>query len=193
MYVDINGDLEGTQGSLSKGNLKVWTEAGSELSVQLCINEEGTEAVKRCAHCGEESTDDDPESGTCEGSGEYTDCPTCSGTGACQACVEHAECCGPLEDCDECSGNQECAYCDEGQIEIHDWESIPLTWCKSASIHAEPDRVRVTISVDDPRGAFCMDVEQDSDGQLWLSVPHADMSLPHAPLEQRGPGWFKVR
>lgn len=190
MYVDISGDLESTQGGISQGSLKVWTEAGSDLSAHLSINEEGTEPTQRCAYCGEESTDDEPDEGECPGSGKYGTCPTCNGTNVC------GDCDGTGTECPQCDGECTCGDgCDEGQIEIHQWESIPLHWCNSASIHAEPDRdrVRVTISVDDPRGAFCMDVERDSDGQLWLYVPHADMSSPHAPLTQRGPGWFKVR
>lgn len=194
MYVlQVHGDLE-LSGSDHK-EAKIYAGSDTDVSVQLSINEDGDQPVKRCANCGEESTDDEPDEGECPGSGECGTCPTCNGTGDCQGCLEHVECCGPIEDCDDCSGSQQCPECGDGQIEIHDWESIPLTWCNSASIHAEPDgnRVWVTLSVDDPRGAFVMYVEQDSDGQLWLHVPHADMSLPHAPLTQRGPGWFKVR
>lgn len=86
---------------------------------------------------------------------------------------------------EECDGYSE--------IEIHEWEAIPLNWVNSASIHARTDRdeIQVTISVGDPRGAFVMAVERREDG-LYLSVPHAGMGMSHMPLTERSAGWYKI-
>lgn len=156
------------------------------LSVQLSINEDGFLDQWRCSNCGEESGDDAPDE-SCEGSGSYLKCFSCRGSHACE------DCSGKDTDCPNCDGTGECPDCDnDGDIEVHDWERIPFHWINSASIHVENDHVDVTISVGDPRGAFVMRLERHSDGELRLSVPHERMALPHMPLQQRGPGFFKV-
>lgn len=165
MYIiDINGDLD------EGDNRKIYTELDN-LSVQLSINEEGDLPTWRCTECGEESRADDPPWDPCDGSGNLIDCD------------EHVL---------DTDGDCECCD-DSGEIEVHEWEPIPLHWANSASIHADTDcdEITVTISVGDPRTAFVMRVEH-IDGELFLSVPHASMSLPHMPLTERSPGWFKI-
>lgn len=138
--------------------------------LELSINDDSQLAALRCSGCGEETdiANDEP----CDGSSNFIDC------------VEHA-----LDD------DGDCEHCDgSGQIEVHEWEPTPLAWCNSASIHWDPgaDRVKVALSVDDPRGAFVLEVTRNSDGELRMSVPHATMSTPHMPLQERSPGWFKI-
>lgn len=166
--INITGEIE------ENGVLNVPVSDLDGLSVQLSINEEGDLPSHRCANCGEETDQDDivmfgVES--CDGSGNMADCPThiVDGDG----------------DCESCDGS--------GELEIHDWEPIPLNWCNSASIHARPDRdeIQVTISVGDPRGAFVLAVESREDG-LYLSVPHAGMGMSHMPLTERSAGWYKI-
>lgn len=146
------------------------------LSVHLSINEGGDLATNRCSGCGEETNQDDMVTfgvEVCEGSDKWVGCPS-----------DHEQ--GPADEPCELCGN-------DGEIEIHNWQPIPLHWVNSASIYARPDRdeIQVTISVDDPRGAFVMSVERREDG-LYLSVPSAGMSMPHAPLTERSAGWFKI-
>lgn len=164
MYnINMSGDLESDDSQIIVANDL------DHLSVQLSINEEGDLAQFRCANCGEES--DDQTGDPCDGSSKFQDCP------------EHIV--DEDGDCESCDGS--------GEIEIHDWESIPLHWVNSAGIHARPDRdeIQVTISVGDPRGAFVMTVERHN-GVLYLSVPHAGMGMSHMPLGERSPGWFKI-
>lgn len=173
MYeLQIAGELDDT--TYSTDGMKVPLVALDDLSVQLSINEEGMLPSWRCSGCGDESQEDEaPVPGEpCDGSGNYV------------SCGDHV-----LDedgDCESCDGT--------GEIEVHDWDKIPLHWLNSASIHTDTvgDRVYVTISVGDPRGAFVMRVERCSDGELRLSVPHERMSLPHMPLHERGPGFFMV-
>lgn len=138
--------------------------------LELSINDDNQLPKLRCSGCGEEAdiANDEP----CDGSGNFVDC------------VDHGL--DGEEGCDHCNGS--------GQIEIHEWEPSPLAWCNSAAIHWDPsaDRVTVTISVGDPRGAFAMEITRNSDNELHLSVPHEHMSQPHMPLRERSPGWFKV-
>lgn len=75
---------------------------------------------------------------------------------------------------------------------------VPLTWCNSAGVVAEPDSdsVTVKISVGDPRGAFTMTVYRLPDdhaefpGRLVMHVPHPDVPLLHAPLTPYGSGYM---
>lgn len=173
MY-DIN-----MSGELAGGDQEtVIAESLDHLSVQLTINEEGDQPTHRCSGCGEETDQEDIVTfgvEICEGSGKWMTCP--------DQTSDHTK--PDKIDCDTCDGS--------GEIEIHDWETIPLHWANSASIHARPDRdeIQVTISVGDPRGAFVMTVERRDDG-LYLSVPHAGMGMSHMPLTERSAGWFKV-
>lgn len=173
MYnINMNGDLE------SGDSQSVMVNDLDRLSVQLTINEEGGQLTHRCSGCGEETDQEDIVTfgvEVCEGSGKWMTCP--------DQTSDHTK---PSKiDCDTCDGS--------GEIEIHEWETIPLHWANSASIHARPDRdeIQVTISVGDPRGAFVMTVERRDDG-LYLSVPHAGMSAPHETLTERSAGWFKI-
>ncbi len=83
----------------------------------------------------------------------------------------------------------------------HTREREPLTWVNSVSVETDPDKDSVTlsISVDDPRGAFTFTVYRVPDnadfnaGRLILSVPHPDQPKLHAPLEQVSPGWYVIR
>lgn len=172
MYnINITGEL--TERTFETDRMDVPLVALDDLSVQLSINEEGDKPQYRCSGCDEETDTPENHGGEgCDGSGNFIDC------------VEHV-----LDadgDCEHCDGT--------GEIEVHEWDEVPLHWVNSASIHADPscDRIMVTISVGDPRGAFVMSVERMSDGELRLSVPHEHMSMPHMPLQERGPGWFKV-
>jgi len=177
MYViEINGELE------ESDNARIYTEL-DHLSVQLSINEEGDRPQHHCGNC------DTPEVAPCPDSGNWAPCTECNGSKKCSVC----EGINPA-DCTLCNGSGKCDECDDdGDIEVHDWQPVPLHWCNSASIHARPDRdsIQVTISVGDPRGAFVMEVERREDG-LYLSVPHPDQSSPHMPLTERTPGWYKV-
>lgn len=76
----------------------------------------------------------------------------------------------------------------------HNPGRIPLSWCNSAGIHPEPDgdSITVTLSVADPRGAFCMSIRRTEDGRLLLHVPHPDEGWLHAPLAPVHPGTYAV-
>lgn len=68
----------------------------------------------------------------------------------------------------------------------------PSNWCNNAAIRIHEDRITVTISVGDPRGAFAMSIHRGEDGDLRLSVPDPSDSLPHMKLTQLSPGFFRV-
>ncbi|MBB5801302.1 hypothetical protein F4560_001070 [Saccharothrix ecbatanensis] len=94
------------------------------------------------------------------------------------------------------SGESECwSYVpsvDEGpDVGPHVPERVPLAWVNSAAINVDEteDAVTVSISVGDPRGAFCFQVRRVRDdapgelaGRLVLHVPHPGDSTPHKPL-----------
>lgn len=127
---------------------------------------------------GDDCTDgkraDGSDCESCEGTGKI-DCPTCEGSGTGE------------EECGDCAGN--------GELYTHDWQPIPCGWLNSAKIYFEPtrDKVTVTISVGDPRGAFAMEVEKHPDGYLILRVPYAGESMPHMPLtEINGGGAYRI-
>lgn len=142
-----------------------------QASAQLSINEEGDLPLWQCAYCYEESSEDTPEREGCSSDDDTEACPW--------FIADHSEC----QPCDT-----------TGEINMHRWESIPLTWINSASIHADPghDSVVVTISVGDPRGAFAMEAHRMDDGTLRLSVPYAGMPMPHAPLTELSRGFYRV-
>jgi hypothetical protein len=75
----------------------------------------------------------------------------------------------------------------------HEPEPVPCAWANSAAIRVDPeeDSVTVSISVDDPRGAFTMTVRQ-IDGQLYLYVPHAHMGGPHMTMTEINAGAFRL-
>lgn len=69
----------------------------------------------------------------------------------------------------------------------HDWrapESIGMHF-NGAGVRITDEencqRVQVWISIGDPRGAFCMNLERVN-GELRLSVPHAEMGMSHMTL-----------
>lgn len=83
----------------------------------------------------------------------------------------------------------------------HDPQRIPLSWANSAAIDTDEkdDSITVSISVGDPRGAFCFTVRRipedagsDLAGQLVLHVPHAGQTAPHQPLCALHPGTFLI-
>jgi hypothetical protein len=103
--------------------------------------------------------------------------------------------------------NGETAYYGDHGEEIHArvaWESVEEGYeegpVNSAAIHVEEkehcDRISLTVSVGDPRGAFVMAVEHDREtGELRLSVPHPNEGGfgPHAPMEPlASPGYYRV-
>jgi hypothetical protein len=77
----------------------------------------------------------------------------------------------------------------------------PLSWCNSATIHADEveDSVTVAISVGDPRGAFTFiirrvpqDVKSDLAGQLIMHVPYIGESRGHMELTPLHEGTYAV-
>lgn len=103
----------------------------------------------------------------------------------------------------------------------HEPVPIPLSWANSAAISLDEteDRISVSISVGDPRGAFVLSVERlrftcnsGSNGpgrvvqscalghtaptphnELRLSVPHPDDSQPHMPLTRlASAGYYRI-
>jgi hypothetical protein len=78
---------------------------------------------------------------------------------------------------------------------------VPLSWVNSAAIDTDEkdDSVTVSISVGDPRGAFCFTVRRipdDADGELSgrlvLHVPYPGEPLPHRPLTEHHTGTYLV-
>jgi hypothetical protein len=82
--------------------------------------------------------------------------------------------------------------------DAHDAEPVPLSWVNSAAILTDDgeDSVTVTISVGDPRGAFCFTVRRIADGdlvgRLVLHTPYPGECMPHRPLTQLHPGTFVI-
>jgi hypothetical protein len=84
------------------------------------------------------------------------------------------------------------AYDDEGEESPHHAIRKPLTWANSAGIHfdEEQDRIQVSISVGDPRGALVMQVWMGEDGNLRLSVPHHNDSGKHVDMTHQHDGYY---
>jgi hypothetical protein len=85
--------------------------------------------------------------------------------------------------------------------DAHDPELVSLSWVNSAAILTDDgeDSVTVTISVGDPRGAFCFTVRRipsdapgDLAGRLVLHTPYPGMGMLHRPLTQLRPGTFVI-
>ncbi len=72
--------------------------------------------------------------------------------------------------------------------------AAPLGWINSASISAEADKdqIVVSVSVDDPRGAFCMTLRRKPDGTILVHLPHAGEGMPHAETVEIHPGTLAV-
>lgn len=91
----------------------------------------------------------------------------------------------------------------ENGYDDHDTDA-GCAWLNSASVSVEPgdDRVTVSISIGDPRGAFVMSVERvryidaetgEERDDLRLSVPHPESSFLHLPLaELASRGYYRV-
>ena len=96
---------------------------------------------------------------------------------------------------DEEEGADECAevgcWCEE--IDSEETEGTgPLSWLNSAGIHIDDDEARVTLSVGDPRGAFCFTMRRAGDGTLLLHTPHPGEGLPHMGLKPLHDGTYEV-
>lgn len=83
----------------------------------------------------------------------------------------------------------------------HSPERIPLSWVNSAVIDTDEkdDSVTVSISVGDPRGAFCFTVRRIPDGadceiagRLVMHVPYPGEPLPHERLTEQRPGTYLI-
>lgn len=98
------------------------------------------------------------------------------------------------------SGDTTCAGSaseEESGIGPHVPERLPLSWINSAAILVDndADSVTLSISVGDPRGAFCFTVRRVPDdapdpfaGRLVLHVPYPGEFMPHRPLTALHPG-----
>lgn len=76
-------------------------------------------------------------------------------------------------------------------------EEEPLAWVNSAGVHLDEDknRVDVTVSVGDPRGAFVMSLYKDNDGRVYMEVPYPEKPWLHAelkPVHESSRGFFIV-
>lgn len=78
---------------------------------------------------------------------------------------------------------------------------VPLSWVNSAAIDTDDkdDSVTVSISIGDPRGAFCFtvrripdDADSDLAGRLVLHVPYPAEPMPHEPLTEHHPGTYLI-
>ena len=90
---------------------------------------------------------------------------------------------------------------DEDPAQTHTPERVPLSWANSAAIHTDDaeDSITVTVSVGDPRGAFCFtvrripdDVDGDLAGRLVMHTPYPGQSWAHRPLSELRPGTYLV-
>lgn len=77
-------------------------------------------------------------------------------------------------------------------------EEEPLAWVNSAGIHIdeENNRVDVSISVGDPRGAFVMRLYKDRDGGIYMEVPYPGepwAHMPLAPVNEGSRGFYIVK
>ena len=78
--------------------------------------------------------------------------------------------------------------------------SDPLSWLNSASIRLNPDddSVDVSISTDDPRGAFVMRIRRipldapDNAGRLVMVLPYPGEPMPHEDLREINPGTYMI-
>jgi hypothetical protein len=185
---DITGDLYLNHEESPEINMHC--ELDGQFSAQLSINEDGDRPQLRCAHCYHESDEDAPQIEACPGSGKWGKCLDCEGLKKCSVC-ENVD----ADECAFCAGSGKCDECDDdGEIEIHDWELIPLHWVNCASITADPqgDRIMLDVSVRDPRGCLRMEIRHTDDGRIFLHVPYVGMSSPHAPLTEVMPGTMQV-
>ncbi|MFI9389214.1 hypothetical protein [Kutzneria sp. NPDC052558] len=89
----------------------------------------------------------------------------------------------------------------DGDDQAHQPERVPLSWANSAAILAndEQDSLTLSVSVGDPRGAFCFtvrripdDAEGDLAGRLVIHMPYPGETLPHREITELHPGTFVV-
>lgn len=65
-------------------------------------------------------------------------------------------------------------------------------WLNSARVTVDGSQVSVSISVGDPRGAFVLTVEMNSDGELIMHVPYPGEAEPHCPLTEIHRGTYRI-
>lgn len=86
----------------------------------------------------------------------------------------------------------------DGNVQRHALESLPLTWANNAGIRLDDDEdsVTVSISVGDPRGAFTFTVRRVPEGEyagmLMMHLPHEGEPMPHAKITEIHPGTFVI-
>lgn len=99
------------------------------------------------------------------------------------------------------AGNPSCDGEDDDGPVSHVVEPGPLAWVNSATIAADEteDSITVSISVGDPRGAFCFTVRRvpgdaggDLAGRLVLHMPYPGEPCPHQQLTALHPGAYVV-
>lgn len=73
-------------------------------------------------------------------------------------------------------------------------EKAPLGWCNSAAITLDrnEDAVHLSISVGDPRGAFCFTVRRTSDGRLIMHFPTPEDGMLHMSLKPLHAGTYEI-
>lgn len=67
-------------------------------------------------------------------------------------------------------------------------EKSPQRWCNGAGVDVLDDAVRCWISTGDPRGAFCMEIRQLSNGELVINHPYPGQGFAHEETVEVGPG-----
>jgi hypothetical protein len=100
---------------------------------------------------------------------------------------DHAECLVHIgdENCDD----HDCEFGGHDLVE----EAEPLSWVNSAAIDFDEasDKVTVSISVGDPRGAFVMSIYRTEEG-LRMGVPRPNDLFLHMPLREINDGFYAV-
>jgi len=73
-------------------------------------------------------------------------------------------------------------------------ERAPLGWVNSAAIELDrdDDSITLSISVGDPRGAFCFTIRRATDGSLLMDFPTPADSLLHMPLRRLRDGLYQI-
>lgn len=119
-------------------------------------------------------------------------------TFTCRHCGEEITREGSDDEWRDDAGETFCAEVDEeGMTQRHEPEESSLThasaWLNSARVAVDGNEVHATISVGDPRSAFCMTVRMHPDGYLIMHVPHpSNEAVVHAALTELHPGTYRI-